>query len=165
MNITDKARTITAVRAIGPSSLHLSWSDGTAADLDLGAMLNDRAFEALRDPAEFAKVEVGDWGHSLAWPSGAELGCGSKPCQQPGMATRARSSNGGCVMPCRCRRRPTPWASRAGWSPITPTARRKCQSRSCSPAGAGKSATGCIRPHRTAHHRLRVEQTFEPLPL
>src|SRR3546814_20450259 len=22
----------------------------------------------------FAKVEVGDWGHSLAWPSGAELG-------------------------------------------------------------------------------------------
>ena len=23
---------------------------------------------------EFAKVEVGDWGHSLAWPSGTELG-------------------------------------------------------------------------------------------
>ena len=33
MNITDKARTITAVRATGPSSLHLSWSEGTAADL------------------------------------------------------------------------------------------------------------------------------------
>src|SRR3546814_1933967 len=74
MNITDKARTITAVRATGPSSLHLSWSEGTAADLDLGAVLADRAFAALRDPGEFAKVEVGDWGHSLAWPSGAELG-------------------------------------------------------------------------------------------
>lgn len=74
MNITDKARTITAVRATGPSSLHLSWSDGTAADLDLGTVLADRAFAALRDPGEFAKVEVGDWGHSLAWPSGAELG-------------------------------------------------------------------------------------------
>src|SRR3546814_8195881 len=72
MNITDKARTITAVRATGPSSLHLSWSEGTAADLDLGAVLADRAFAALRDPGEFAKVEVGDWGHSLAWPSGAE---------------------------------------------------------------------------------------------
>src|SRR3546814_2431261 len=61
MNITDKARTITAVRATGPSSLHLSWSEGTAADLDLGAVLADRAFAALRDPGEFAKVEVGDW--------------------------------------------------------------------------------------------------------
>ena len=73
MNATDKTRTITAARAIGPSSLHLSWSDGTAANLDLSAILNDRAFIALRDPGEFAKVEVGDWGHSLAWPSGAEL--------------------------------------------------------------------------------------------
>src|SRR3546814_19249213 len=74
MNITDKARTITAVRATGPSSLHLSWSEGTAADLDLGAVLADRAFAVLRDPGEFAKVEVADWGHSLDWPSGAELG-------------------------------------------------------------------------------------------
>jgi hypothetical protein len=74
MNITDKTRAITAARATGPSSLHLSWSDGTAADLDLRAILDDRAFAALRDPTEFAKVEVGDWGHSLVWPSEAELG-------------------------------------------------------------------------------------------
>jgi Protein of unknown function (DUF2442) len=74
MNITDKTRAITAVRATGPSSLHLAWSDGTAADVDLRAILTERAFVALRDPAEFAHVEVGDWGHSLAWPSGAELG-------------------------------------------------------------------------------------------
>src|SRR3546814_17759545 len=74
MNVTDKARTITAVRATGPSSLHLSWSEGTAADPDLGAVLADRAFAALSDPGEFAKVEGGDWGHSLAWLSGAEMG-------------------------------------------------------------------------------------------
>ena len=74
MNVTDRIRTITAVRAMGPSLLHLSWSDGTAANLDLGAILTDHAFSALRDSTEFAKVEVGDWGHSLAWPSGAELG-------------------------------------------------------------------------------------------
>jgi hypothetical protein len=74
MNVADKTRTITAVRAIGPSSLHLSWSDGTAADVDLGAILDDRALATLRDPGEFARVEVGDWGHGLAWPSGAELG-------------------------------------------------------------------------------------------
>jgi hypothetical protein len=74
MNVTDNTRTITDVQAIGPASLHLAWSDGTEVDLDLNAALGDRAFAALRDPAEFAKVEVGDWGHSLAWPSGAELG-------------------------------------------------------------------------------------------
>src|SRR3546814_18899226 len=76
MNITDKARTITAVRATGPSSLHLSWSEGTAADLDFGAVLADRAFAALRDPGEFAQGEVGVWGHRLAWPSGGGLGGG-----------------------------------------------------------------------------------------
>ncbi|WP_340318108.1 DUF2442 domain-containing protein [Rhizorhabdus argentea] len=74
MNVADKTRTIADVRAIRPAALHLSWSDGTAADLDLSAMLDDRPFATLRDPAEFAKVEVGDWGHSLVWPSGAELG-------------------------------------------------------------------------------------------
>ena len=74
MNIVDKMRTIAAVRATGPASLHLSWSDGTAVDLDLGVILADRAFAVLRDPDEFARVDVGDLGHSLAWPSGAELG-------------------------------------------------------------------------------------------
>jgi Protein of unknown function (DUF2442) len=74
MKITDKSRTITAVRATGPSSLHLTWSDGTAADLDLRAVLAERAFARLCDPVEFAQVEMGDWGHSLTWPSGVELG-------------------------------------------------------------------------------------------
>ena len=74
MNPVDNTRTIIAVRATGPASLHLAWSDDTQADVDLAPMLNDRALAALRDPAEFARVELGDWGHSLAWPSGAELG-------------------------------------------------------------------------------------------
>lgn len=77
MSTTDKARTIAAVRAIGPASLHLAWSDGTTADLALDAVLADPAFAALREPEEFARVEVGDWGHSLAWASGAELGADS----------------------------------------------------------------------------------------
>lgn len=77
MNVTDTARTIIAARAIGPTSLHLAWSDGTEADFDLTDTLEDRAFAALRDPTEFAKVEVGDWGHNLAWPSGVELGADS----------------------------------------------------------------------------------------
>jgi len=74
MNIADKARTITGVRATGPAVLHLFWSDGTEATCDLGPLLTNHALASLRDPARFAEVEVGDWGHSLAWPSGVELG-------------------------------------------------------------------------------------------
>ena len=70
----DKIRTITAVRPTGAASLRVDWSDGPAVDLDLTPVLDERAFAALRNPSEFAEVEVGDWGHSLAWPSGAELG-------------------------------------------------------------------------------------------
>lgn len=77
MNVADKTRNITAVSAIGPVSLRLSWSDGTVVDLDLSFMLDDCAFAALRDPVEFARVEVGDWGHSVAWPSGVDLGADS----------------------------------------------------------------------------------------
>jgi len=71
---TDKTRSITNVRATGPTTLHLVWSDGSANELDLGAMVDDRALAPLRDPAQFAQVEPGDWGHSLVWPCGAELG-------------------------------------------------------------------------------------------
>ena len=74
MNPSDKTRTIVSVAADGPQSLRLVWSDGTEAVLDLGAALDTPGFAALSDPAEFARVEVGDWGHSLVWPSGAELG-------------------------------------------------------------------------------------------
>ena len=59
---------------IAPISLRLTWSDGETADVDLAAILEDRAFAMLRDPEVFAQAEIGDWGHSLAWPSGAEIG-------------------------------------------------------------------------------------------
>lgn len=74
MNVTDRTRTVVSAQAIGPASLRLAWSDGTTADLDLRAILEDRTFAALRDPGEFAQVNIGDWGHSLEWPSGTELG-------------------------------------------------------------------------------------------
>jgi hypothetical protein len=74
MTTTDKSRTITAVRATGAASLHLDWSDGTSVDLDLGPVLDDRAFAALRGAETFAQVELGDWGHSLSWSCGVEMG-------------------------------------------------------------------------------------------
>jgi hypothetical protein len=74
MSATDTMRTIERVKPTGAARLRLHWSDGAEADLDLSRWLEMPAFAALRDPAEFAKAAVGDWGHSLVWPSGAEAG-------------------------------------------------------------------------------------------
>ena len=74
MSATDTMRTIKAVGPAGDTRLRLQWSDGTQAELDLGGWLQQPAFAPLSDPAEFAKVKLGDWGHSLEWPSGVEAG-------------------------------------------------------------------------------------------
>jgi hypothetical protein len=74
MSAEDKTRTITSVKANSPAKLRLKWSDGTRAEIDLSGMLRERAFRALRDDEDFARVRVGEWGHSVEWPSGAELG-------------------------------------------------------------------------------------------
>ncbi|WP_373486445.1 DUF2442 domain-containing protein [Blastomonas sp.] len=74
MTFSDKTRTIVGAKATGPSTLLLCWSDDSEVDIDLGLILKDRAFAAIRLPGAFAKVELGDWGHSLVWPSGVEIG-------------------------------------------------------------------------------------------
>jgi len=74
MSFGDKTLTLANVQPIGPLSVQLRWSDGTLADIDLGAVLESSAFAPLHDPDEFAKVQIGDWGHSLVWSSGPELG-------------------------------------------------------------------------------------------
>ncbi|MBW4091931.1 MAG: helix-turn-helix transcriptional regulator [Proteobacteria bacterium] len=73
MTTTDRMRTIAAIAATPPAALALRWSDGTEAVLDLRATLRDRRFRSLRDPAAFARAQLGDWGHSVTWLSGEEL--------------------------------------------------------------------------------------------
>ncbi|HEX3652096.1 MAG TPA: DUF2442 domain-containing protein [Rhizomicrobium sp.] len=73
MNAADTLRTLVAVRAIEPGVLSLKWSDGTRARVDLGRTLQQRAFRALRDENAFARVRIGEWGHSIEWPSGIGL--------------------------------------------------------------------------------------------
>ncbi len=77
MSAKDTARTIESVKAMGSAQLRLGWSGGVQVELDLSDWLETPAFVALRDPAEFAQVKTGDWGHSLQWPSGAEAGADS----------------------------------------------------------------------------------------
>jgi len=74
MSFADKMRTITAVKALDASRLALTWSDGTQAEVALGEILQGRHYASLRDPAVFARAELGEWGQSVTWPNGAELG-------------------------------------------------------------------------------------------
>ena len=73
MSNADKTRTILKVKAKPPSELALQWSDGTKAVLELGSVMKDRRFRVLRDPNLFARIRVGEWGHSVVWPSDVEL--------------------------------------------------------------------------------------------
>lgn len=77
MSSSDKMRVIVAAKVKPPSTLALRWSDGTRADVNLSRMLRDRRLRALRESSEFSRVRVGQWGHSLMWPSGIELGADS----------------------------------------------------------------------------------------
>ncbi len=62
---TDIVRRIASATALGTDQLRLLWSDGTTADLWLPQMKDS------------ASVEIGDWGHSLVWPDGMEIGADS----------------------------------------------------------------------------------------
>jgi hypothetical protein len=74
MKTEDKTRIITSARAKAPAMLALRWSDGTSVNLDLSGLMRERHFRSLRDPKVFEGAGVGEWGHSVEWPSGAELG-------------------------------------------------------------------------------------------
>jgi hypothetical protein len=70
----DRIRTISSVKAKKPATIVLKWSDGTRAAIDLEAVTRTKGFRALRDPDAFERVRVGEWGHSIEWQGGAELG-------------------------------------------------------------------------------------------
>ena len=74
MTGTDRMRSIKTVTATPPATLALGWSDGTTAAIDLAQFIRERRLRALRDPLMFAQVRLGDWGHSVVWPEGTELG-------------------------------------------------------------------------------------------
>jgi hypothetical protein len=59
---SDRVRAIRKAEPLGGERLRLEWSDGTVAELAL--------HEALG-------VEIGDWGHSLIWSDGTEIGADS----------------------------------------------------------------------------------------
>lgn len=66
---------IKAVEVTGPTRLRIAWSTGEGLEVELAEPINrQRALAPLRDPAAFGRVQVGEWGHSLVWECGIDLG-------------------------------------------------------------------------------------------
>jgi hypothetical protein len=72
--MNEKLRQIEGVRPEGPSALELRWSGGETAVVDLAPFFEKRAFRSLADPKLFKTASLGDWGHSIAWNDGTEIG-------------------------------------------------------------------------------------------
>lgn len=66
-------RRVIAVEPLSNNMLRLSFSDGLCGEVDLSDMIGQGVFEALADPAEFAKVYVDPETHTVAWPGGIDL--------------------------------------------------------------------------------------------
>ncbi|HRJ41204.1 MAG: DUF2442 domain-containing protein [Caldilineaceae bacterium] len=66
---------IEGVEMIAPLRLRIAWSTGESYDVDLSEPINRlQALAPLRDPSFFARVQVGEWGHSLVWNEEIDLG-------------------------------------------------------------------------------------------
>jgi hypothetical protein len=72
--MNEKLRQIEAVRAQGRSSLELRWSDGETAVVDLSSLFEKRPYKSLANQKVFKTASLGDWGHSVAWNDGTEIG-------------------------------------------------------------------------------------------
>lgn len=62
---SDTMRTILIATALGRGRLRLEWSDGSVVEV---------AVPKVEDPGS---VAIGEWGHSLVWSDGSEIGADS----------------------------------------------------------------------------------------
>lgn len=73
----EEQHSLVAAKASGAARLELRWSNDQEATLDLAKVLEDDAYAALRHGDVFEAVQLGDWGQSLVWPDGIEIGADS----------------------------------------------------------------------------------------
>lgn len=61
-------------KAAGEHRLYLRFEDGIEGEVDLAQLIDFKGvFEALKDPAEVAKVRVDPGLGTVCWPGGADL--------------------------------------------------------------------------------------------
>ena len=75
---------VTEARVCGPLQIQLTFNDGTEGISDLHDLLDGPVFEALRDDALFAQVELDPVCGTIVWPNGADLAPEAlRACLQP----------------------------------------------------------------------------------
>ena len=62
---------VTEARHIADHRVHLAFSDGSDAEIDLSGSLDGPIFEPLRDVEFFKAFSI--TGNTLAWPNGADF--------------------------------------------------------------------------------------------
>jgi hypothetical protein len=66
---------ISEVKAVLPSTLEIAWTTGEVLRVEIGDWIDRfELLQPLRDPALFALVRVGWYGHSVEWNETIELG-------------------------------------------------------------------------------------------
>jgi hypothetical protein len=66
---------VARVKPAGEYALRIQWVNGKELPVDLRDIVHRlKGLRALRDPALFARVSVGEGGHSLAWPGDLDIG-------------------------------------------------------------------------------------------
>jgi hypothetical protein len=73
MTTRDMIRTIVSIQPAAPWTLAIEWSDATRVTLNLEHALRGAARRALRDPANFRRATIDEWGHAIQWPFGTEI--------------------------------------------------------------------------------------------
>ena len=71
--MTHRFHRVTQFAILGPSTLRVSFDDGTAQTIDFGPVLAGELFGPLRDPAFFARVSIDPKAQTLVWPNGADF--------------------------------------------------------------------------------------------
>lgn len=66
--MSNKHFTLTAVKALPPSTLELTYADGAVLQVDLKPIIRKhRTLARLADAAVFTTAQLGEWGGSVTW--------------------------------------------------------------------------------------------------
>jgi len=70
-----KVHRITSVKSAGDRAVRLRFDNGKTYTVDLRVLVrHSRGLKALRGASLFARVALGEGGHSIAWPGDLDLG-------------------------------------------------------------------------------------------
>ena len=64
---------VVRARVVGPTSLVITFDDGTRRRVNLGPFLRGPVFEPLRRPAYFRKARASREAGTVVWPNGADI--------------------------------------------------------------------------------------------